>query len=72
MKQSADQKGRMSKPFTRIAAVIFALVAYGHLLRVVRGMQVTVGGLDIPMWVSIVGSIVPAVLAVMLWREARQ
>ena len=59
------------KPFTTLAAAIFALIALAHLYRVVRRLAVTIAGTDIPMWVSIVGIIVAAGLAVMLWREAR-
>ena len=59
------------KPFTTLGAAIFALIALGHLYRVVRRLAVTVAGTDIPMWVSIVGMVVAAGLAVMLWREAR-
>ena len=59
------------KPFTSLAAAIFALIALAHLYRVVRRLAVTVAGTDIPMWVSVVGMVVAAGLAVMLWREAR-
>jgi len=29
------------------------------------------GGTSIPMWVSYLGVVIPAVLAVMVWRESR-
>ncbi len=60
------------KPFTTIAAVVFALVALLQLLRFVSGWQVTVNGLTIPIWSSAIAFVVAAALAVMLWREARQ
>lgn len=60
------------KPFTTIAAVVFALVALLQLLRFVSGWQVTVNGLTIPIWASAIAFVVAAALAVMLWREARQ
>jgi hypothetical protein len=60
------------KPFTTIAIVIFALIALAHLCRLVWGCEVVVSGTVIPMWVSVVGLIVSAGLAVMLWRESRR
>jgi hypothetical protein len=60
----------MKKPFTRISAVLFLLVALAHLWRLLFHVPVTVGGTAIPFAVSIGGLIVPVILAVMLWREA--
>jgi hypothetical protein len=66
------------RPFTTAAVVIFTLVAGLHLTRIVLGWHViigesvvAVGGTAIPMWVSYLGAVIPAVLAVMLWRESR-
>ena len=60
------------KPFTTIGVVIFALVALLHLLRLCLGWMVTLDGAVIPMWVSIPGFVVPATLAVLIWRESRK
>jgi hypothetical protein len=67
------------KPFTTAAVIFFALVAALHLTRIVLSWKViigesvvTVGGTSIPMWVSYLGAIIPAALAVMVWRESRQ
>ncbi|NNK37898.1 MAG: hypothetical protein HKP03_05420 [Xanthomonadales bacterium] len=54
-----------------IAVVLFIAVAMAHLLRLLTGTPVTIGGTPLPMWVSSVGVIVPAVIAWMLWRESR-
>lgn len=59
------------KPFTLIAVVIFAIVALVHAWRLVAGWSVVIADVSIPMWVSIVGAIVAALLAVMVAREAR-
>ncbi len=66
------------KPFTTAAVVVFSLVAALHVTRIVLGWRVfvgdsvvAIGGTSIPMWVSYLGAIVPAVLSVMLWRESR-
>ena len=60
------------KPFTTIAVVVFLLVALLQLLRVLSGWEVTVNGMAIPIWASVVALVVAAALATMLWREAHQ
>lgn len=60
------------RPFTTIAVVVFTLVAIAHLLRIILGWGMTVNGVAIPMWVSGLGFVITAGLAVMLWREARK
>ena len=59
------------KPFTAIAIVIFALVCVGHILRVFFGWEAEINHVTIPIWVSIVGALGSAVLAVMLWKESK-
>jgi hypothetical protein len=59
------------KPFTSVAVAVFSLVALLQLLRVALGWEVTVNGILIPMWASVVACGVAASLAFMLWREAR-
>lgn len=59
------------KPFSTIAAVILALVALMHLLRLVYGWQVTFAGWVVPLWVSAIGLIVAGGLSALVWREAR-
>jgi hypothetical protein len=60
------------KPFTTLAAIIFALMALVHLYRLIRPFDVVVGGTALPSWASIVGLIVAGGLALMLSREARR
>ena len=60
------------KPFTVIAAVVFALVAVLQLLRFVMEWEVTVNGMAVPLWASAIAAVVAAGLAVMLGREARR
>jgi hypothetical protein len=59
------------KPFTFIAVVVFSLVALLQLLRAFLGWDVTVNGILIPVWASVIACVVAAVLAFMLAREAR-
>ena len=60
------------KPFSLVAAAVLALVALLQLLRVIQGWSVVVGGLAIPLWASAVACLIAAVLAAMVWREARR
>ena len=46
------------KTFATIAAVIFALVALLHLLRLVMGWSAVIDSWAVPMWVSWVGLVV--------------
>jgi uncharacterized membrane protein len=52
----------------RVGSVIFALFAIGHLVRLVKQAQVTVGTYQIPMWVSVVALIIAAILSTWMWR----
>jgi len=45
------------------SAVVFLVVAIAHLLRVIFGWQVEIGGLGIPLWVSWLGLLVAGALA---------
>lgn len=60
------------KPAASIAVLVFSLVAMAHLLRLVLQIEVTAGGAVVPMWVSVLGVLVPALIAGMLWREQRE
>ena len=59
------------KPFTRLATVVFALVALLQLVRVVMGWEVSIAGVSIPAWASVVAFLFAALLAVMVHRESR-
>jgi hypothetical protein len=67
-----EGKRRHNKPFTTVAAVLLALIAFTHLLRLALGREVTVNGMVVPTWVSVPGFVITVGLALMLWREARQ
>jgi hypothetical protein len=60
------------KPATTITVLFLAMFAVAHLLRLVLGVEVIAGGFVIPLWVSVIACVVPAGLAVGLWRENRQ
>ena len=58
------------RPFTLIAAIIFALMALVHVYRIMTNFQVTLGTHEIGQGVSWVAVAVAAVLSVGLFREA--
>ena len=57
------------KPVNAIVVIFLLLVSAMHLLRLVFEFEVTVAGAVIPMWPSVAGCIVTALLAGFLWRE---
>jgi hypothetical protein len=67
---SIPQGGPM-KPASLLAAVLLDVVALAHLLRLVFHTEVTVGGTVVPMWISVVGCVVAAILSILVLREAR-
>ena len=59
------------KPFTMVAAIIFAVIAVAHLYRLMTHFQIIIGSHTLPEWISYVGVVVPALLAYMLVKESR-
>jgi hypothetical protein len=59
------------KPATTIVTLLLIGISAAHLLRLIFQVEVVLNGMPISMWISIIACIVPAVLAVMLWRENR-
>ena len=60
------------KPFTRIASVIFGIIALLHLLRLICHVGIVVGSIELPFVVSIGGFVVTAILSFGLWKEANK
>ncbi len=60
------------RPFASISVVLLALIAVGHLMRVLAGWEIVIGGTVIPMWPSLLVLLVFGWLAIMLWREAKR
>jgi len=60
-----------SRPFTLIAALIFAIMALLHIYRLFTHFQVVLGSHEIPMTLSYVAIVVGAVLAWGLYRESK-
>ena len=60
------------RPFTTVAAIIFALMALLHAYRLATDFQLIVGSHTIPNAVSWVGLAVTALLSWGLFREAKR
>lgn len=60
-----------NRPFTLIAALIFAVMAVIHIIRMVTKFDVVIGTHSIPMWCSIVAIVVTAILSWGLFKESR-
>jgi hypothetical protein len=54
----------MAKSYIAISAIIFAVVAIGHLVRIFQGWQVQLGDLGVAMSVSWAALVVSGALAV--------
>jgi hypothetical protein len=51
------------KTYMTVTATLFLVVAIMHLLRIIFGWQVEIGGLSIPFWVSWLGVLLAGALA---------
>jgi len=58
------------KPATTAGALLLALIAFGHLLRLLSGWGVTIDDKAIPMWPSVLVFIAFGGLSLMIWRES--
>jgi hypothetical protein len=54
----------MSNYYAAVSAVVFAVVAIAHLIRVLRRWAVHIGPYSVPMSLSWIGSVVAALLAI--------
>jgi len=59
-----------SRTYLVISGTVFGIVAVLHLLRVVNGWAMVLGPWSVPIWVSWLGTLVPAVLCVWAFRLA--
>jgi hypothetical protein len=54
-----------------VTATLFLVVAIMHLLRIIFGWHVEIGGLSIPFWVSWLGVLVAGALAYLGFTQYR-
>jgi hypothetical protein len=51
------------KTFVMLAGIIFAIVALGHLLRILMGWPVVIDNWTVPMWLSWIALVVAGCLS---------
>jgi len=54
-----------------LAIIVFAIVAIAHLLRLLSGAEILIAKTSIPQWISIPGTIIPLLIAWLLWKESQ-
>ena len=59
----------MNKPASLISALFIALVALGHLLRILYNLDLLIAGIPVPMWASGAAMVFCGFLAIWLFRE---
>ena len=59
------------KTYMTVTAALFLIVAIAHLLRIILGWQIEIGGLSIPFWVSWLGVLVAGALAYFGFTQKR-
>ena len=54
-----------------LAIALLSLVSLAQFLRLIFRIELVANGVEIPLWVSVLGCLIPGAIAVMLWRESR-
>ena len=60
------------KPVTTIVVLLLLVISIAQLLRLIFQVEIIAAGFRIPFWLSIFGCIIPATLALLLWRENKK
>ena len=55
--------------FLLTAGILFALIAVGHILRILFAVTVVVAGNSVPMWLSVVAAVMTIYLAYEAFRH---
>ncbi len=55
----------------RVAALLFALFALGHLLRLLSRAEVIVDTQTIPLWISAPLAVIAALLSLWMWKLSK-
>ncbi len=61
-----------ARTYLLATAILFSVVTLVHLVRIILGVQATVAGWPVPMWLSWAAIVVTAVIAFYGFRLARR
>ncbi len=59
------------KTGTLLAVIFLVVFSVLHLLRLLFGVTIVIGGTTVPLWASTLAFLVAGSLAVLLWREGK-
>ncbi len=62
----------MQKAALYTSGVIFAAGAIGHVVRLIKGFEIAIGGFVLPVWVSFPGVLIASLLAIWMVVAARR
>ncbi len=60
------------RPVTTIVVILLLIISFAQLLRLFFQVEVIAAGINVPVWLSVFGFIIPALLAFLLWRENKK
>jgi hypothetical protein len=69
--RGGETAGLNRKTYMTVTAALFLAVAIAHLLRIIFGWHVGIGGLSIPFWVSWLAVLVAGALAYFGFTQKR-
>jgi hypothetical protein len=55
-----------------LAILLLGLIALGHLVRLILGLEILIGGFRIPPWMSLPATLVLGGVAILLFLENRR
>jgi uncharacterized membrane protein len=67
----SDRMMNSQKIGLRVASLLFALFALGHLLRLLNHAQVIVGAQTIPLWISAPVAVIAALVSFWMWKLSK-
>ena len=66
-RKTETRRRNMAQRTELVIIVVLLLISFLHLLRLLNGTEISIGGSVIPIWTSIFGCVGPALLAFLFW-----
>ena len=66
-RKSDIMRRKMAKRTEFVVIFVLLVISSAHLVRLLTGAEITIGGSVIPIWTSIGGCVGPALLAFLFW-----